>query len=161
MGLILAAFDEMQPGSVNWNSRSSDFGKIKVGNTRFDVSGGLGSLIVLASRIAPSKHNGKWSQWRVNSKGKYTDLRKGGYGDDAFDVLLDWGTNKASPGAGVLISLMKGKDFSYNPITYQSLVEQATVPITISTMMDMKNEDAAMILIGTLADALGVNTSTY
>ena len=161
MGLILAAFDEMQPGSVNWDSRSSDFGKIKVGNTRFDVSGGLGSLIVLASRIAPSKHNGKWSQWRVNSKGKYTDLRKGGYGDDAFDVLLDWGTNKASPGAGVLISLMKGKDFSYNPITYQSIIEQATVPITISTMMDMKDEDGAMILIGTLADALGINTSTY
>lgn len=161
MGAILAAFDEMQPGSVNWDSRSSDFGKIKVGNTRFDITGGLGSLVVLASRIAPSKHNGKWSQWRVNSKGKYTDLRKGGYGDDAFDVFLDWGTNKASPGAGVLISLMKGKDFSYDPITYQSLIEQATAPITISTLMDMKDEDASMILIGTLADALGINTSTY
>jgi len=161
MGVILAMFDEMQPGSVNWDSRSSDFGKIKIGKTRFDITGGLGSLVVLASRIAPSKHNGKWSQWRVNSKGKYTDLRKGGYGDDAFDVFLDWGTNKASPGTGIIISLMKGKNFDYSPVTYQSLMEQAVAPITLSTLNDLKKEDAAIILIGTLADALGVNTSTY
>lgn len=162
MAVILTIADALQPGSVNWDRRSSDFGKIKIGKTRFDISGGLASLVTLASRIAPSEHNGKWSSWTVNSKGKFTDLRKGGYGSkDAFDVFLDWGTNKASPGAGVIISLMKGKNFDYSPVTYQSLVEQAIAPITLSTLNDLKKEDASIIIVGTLADALGVNTTTY
>lgn len=158
---VLTIADTLQPGSVNWDSRSSDFGKIKIGNTRFDVTGGLGSLVILASRLAPTKHNGKWSQYTINSKGKTTNLRSEGFGRNALDVLTDWGTGKASPGAGVVLSMIKGENFDYSPVTYQSLLEQAAAPITLTSISKMKDEDAATIIIGSLAEVLGIGTSTY
>ena len=48
---ILAIANALKPGSVETDPRSSDFGKIKIGNTRFDVTGGMGSIITLASRL--------------------------------------------------------------------------------------------------------------
>ncbi|WP_460315408.1 hypothetical protein, partial [Staphylococcus aureus] len=46
----LAIADQLWPGSVNWDPRSSDFGKIRIGKVRFDISGGMSSLVVLAAR---------------------------------------------------------------------------------------------------------------
>ena len=45
----LAGFD------IEWDPRSSDFGKIKIGNTRIDPLGGFSQVIVFLSRVISGK----------------------------------------------------------------------------------------------------------
>ena len=48
---ILTLSNIVLPGSVNLNPTSSDFGQVKVGDTRFDVAGGMRWLPILAARL--------------------------------------------------------------------------------------------------------------
>jgi len=49
---ILTLANIVSPGSVNWNPTSSDFGQIKVNDTRFDITGGMRWIPILAARLA-------------------------------------------------------------------------------------------------------------
>ncbi|KKK71380.1 hypothetical protein LCGC14_2914490, partial [marine sediment metagenome] len=49
--MILTLAKWIDDDSVTWDTKSSDFGKIKVGNTRFSVGGGMAILVILASRL--------------------------------------------------------------------------------------------------------------
>lgn len=162
---------------IELDPRSSAFGKIRVGNTRFDISAGLGSFITLASRMVPTSHNGDWAFWSINGKGKYvklTDINyEGGLDVVSFknpgfmaqtgiDYLVQFLMNKASPGAGLGISIYEGKTFGADKVTLPSLMGQATVPIPIETWLDLlQDPKAAPVVWAMLAETLGIGTSTY
>ena len=110
VAVILTIAKIIDPESVTFDPRSTDFGKIKVGATRFDVTGGLASIATLASRLAPTEHNGVWGWWKVDSKGRYKLIAKlegvkgpelfkigeGTYGDSALEALGGFITNKSA-----------------------------------------------------------------
>jgi hypothetical protein len=48
---VLGLAKTLAPDAVELDPRSPDFGKIKVRNSRFDVTGGMGSILVLAARL--------------------------------------------------------------------------------------------------------------
>jgi hypothetical protein len=153
---ILAIADAVSPGSVDYDPRSSNFGKIKVGNTRFDVTGGMGSLVTLAARLAT--HATKSS-----TSGKVTQLNSGDFGSKTmFDVGVDFFTNKLSPTASVVKDLMKGQDFSGNPITVQNEAVNMFAPLPFTTYQELANDPhSANILAAMIADGLGVSVNDY
>lgn len=77
---ILYTAEAIRPGSVDFDPRSTDFGKIKIGNTRFDVTGGMSSLVVLGARLLPTMHDGVWGQYAKTSTGKMTNLNDTAFG---------------------------------------------------------------------------------
>lgn len=161
---ILYIAEQLWPGSTELDPRSSDFGKIKIGATRFDITGGMGSLAVLASRLVPTQHNGKWSFWsKSSSSGKYKDLLGGKFGQqNVLDVLESFVEGKASPAAGVLRDVWKGEDFSGERVTPQSALLKLTTPISIQTFMDLKaNPDAPNITAAMILEGLGISATTY
>lgn len=88
--------------TVGFDPRSSDFGKIKVGNTRYDVLGGMAQNIVLAAREITGQ--------KVNSQtGQVQDLGKGFVGD-RLNLLETAFENKENPLLAFASQLLQTKD---------------------------------------------------
>lgn len=153
---ILTIANAIMPGSVETDPRSSDFGKIKVGSTRFDVSGGMGSLITLAVRLMTLSTKSATTH-------KVTPLNSGKYGaSTGMDVLYNFAEGKLSPIAGVGKDILKGQDYNGNKPTVLNEANNLLTPLPIVNTVELLNtKDAADPLIGTIADALGISVNSY
>lgn len=153
---IIGVANTLKPGSVELDPRSADFGKIRIGDTRFDISGGSASIITLASRILSQSS-------KSSTTGKVTKLGTGKYGSQTgMDVLTNFGINKLSPLASVFKDVVSQKDFSGKPITIQGEAINLLAPLPITNTIELiNNPNAAPVLAGMIADALGITTNTY
>ena len=152
---ILGVANIVNPGSVEWDPRSSDFGKIKIGNTRFDITAGLSSLVVLASRIITQS---------TKSGGNVKKLNTGKWGSRTVgDVVADFFQNKLSPVASVLNDIQfRGTDFHGNKPTFFGEMSNLLVPLPAANAFEtMKDPGAANMVAVMIADGLGVSTNTY
>ena len=152
---ILGIAQAIDPDSVELDPRSADFGKIKVGDTRFDVSGGMSSLVVLASRLIKQSK-------KSSTTGKVTKLG-GGFGqDNGMDVVSDFFQNKLSPAASVVKNLINQEDFDGNPVTFMGEAKNLLLPLPYENLYETLQEpNSANPIITTLADFLGISTNTY
>lgn len=153
---ILVVANAIMPGSVESNPESSDFGKIKIGSTRFDVSGGMGSLLTLAARLALGKS-------KSSTTGKTTDLTSGKFGEPTrVDILVDYLEGKLSPVASVVKDLMLNKDFNGNKPTILNEANNLLTPLPITNVIELLNTPkAADPLLSEIADALGISVNSY
>lgn len=161
---ILATADAVRPGSVEWDPRSSDFGKIKIGDTRFDVSGGMSSIVTLAGRIMPSPGSDGWGEHsKSTTTGALNKLSSGAYGSQTgLDVVRDFFTNKTSPAAGVVVDLLKGQDHQGNKPSVAGEAKAHLTPLAALTIGEAKGDpNSAGPLIAGMADALGISANTY
>lgn len=96
--------------NVDLNTTSSDFGKIKIGNTRIDPTGGMAQYIVLLSR-------GLQGKTTSSITGKTTDLNSGTYGDPTYlSVVGNFFRNKTTPLVGAILDGFEGKTFEGVPL---------------------------------------------
>lgn len=152
---ILATADVVKPGSVEWDPRSSNFGKVKIGNTRFDVTGGSGSVAVLAARLATASK-------KSSTTGDVESLVEGGFGkQNAGDVAIDFFENKFSPVAGVVRDLARGENFQGEKPTPKSIATGLVTPLFIQNASNLSKPDAANPLAAMIAEGLGVSANTY
>ncbi len=154
--LVLSLTNAINPDSIEDDPTSSDFGKIKVGNTRFDVSGGLGSIFTLAARLATGKSKSSVS-------GLKSDLNSGKWGSmTKWDVITSFFENKFSPLMSVLKQELEGKTFEGEKPTMASRVAGLFLPIPLETPYEaFKDPDSAPLLLTILADQLGFGANTY
>jgi len=162
---VLTVAEMLHPGSVELDPRSTDFGKIKINNTRFDVTGGMASLAVLASRVIPTWHDGEFGFWSKSStSGKWTNLTAGKYGqNDVTDVVVNTlFMNKLSPLAGLARDVWKGEHFGGEEITPVSILKNLTVPLSIQNLEELlKDKNSAPVLGSMILESLGISASTY
>lgn len=165
---IITIANAVKPGSAETDPRSSDFGKIRVGDTRFDITGGMGSLVTLASRLAPILA-GQKGYSKSSTTGKLTEINaKDKSGNPAFgaktgkDVAVDYLTNKVSPVGRLVIDLLNQTDFNGKPITPLGEATKFVTPLSVSTYQELKdNPNSANIVLAMIADGLGISTNTY
>jgi len=161
---ILWTANQLFPDSVDWDPRSANFGKIRIGDTRFDVSGGMASLITLASRITPTMHNGEWGFYSKSATtGKITKLNSGKWGAmTVMDVINNYWQNKLSPIAGILRDVARGRTFAGEKPTPLKLGIQAITPLPVQTFFELKNNpESADLLMSMILEGLGISANTY
>lgn len=162
---VLKLADAAWPGSVERDPRSSNFGKIKIGNTRFDVTGGMSSLATLAARTIPTTHGGKLGVYSKSSiSGDMKNLSSGDFGADTLlDVIENFGENKLAPATAYLKDLAQGTNFNgENTRTPGYAGKSLFVPLSVANYTELrKDPNSANKLVATIADALGVSTNTY
>ena len=162
---VLTVAEMLHPGSVEFDPRSTDFGKIKINDTRFDVTGGMGSLAVLASRITPTYHDGELGFWSKSStSGEWTKLNEKKYGGrDGVDVIVDTLLlNKLSPLAGLFRDVWKGEHFGGKEITPTSIIKNLTVPLSIQNLEELlEDKNSAPVLSSVILEFIGISTNTY
>jgi len=155
VGSILGISKAINPDSVSFDPRSTNFGKIKIGSTRFDITGGMGSIITLMSRIL--------TQSSMSSvTGKITKLGEGYGAPTGMDIFWQFTENKFSPMMGVISDLIEQETFEGEKPSIISTVKGLTVPIIMEEGADaIKDEKSANLLLILIADALGIGTGTY
>ena len=97
--------------TIETDPRSSDFGKLKIGNTRVDPMAGLIQSTVLASRLTTGETK--------STKGQILPIRgdKVPFGrGDAADVVWRFIRSKLSPAVGESINIVSGKDVVGNKV---------------------------------------------
>ena len=97
--LIQMSFPEVE---VEYDPRSSDFGKVKIGKTRYDILGGFGQFITLGARLSTNER--KTSTGEIN---EYGDEYKE---DTRLDVGGKFFTNKTAPNVSFVFDYLRGTD---------------------------------------------------
>lgn len=153
MASIMAIANFLKPGSATTNSVSSNFGKIKVGDIAFDFSAGLGSAVVLASRLLKS-------ETASATTGKITPLNTGKFGSETkMDVVQDYITGRGTGVGDLIFNWLKGSDYAGNkPASVKSLISdfEPYVASDITEALQTPNGKGATLLAVILGSELGV-----
>lgn len=152
---ILAIARAVWPDSIETDPRSADFGKIKIGDTRFDVTGGMSSIPTLVARLATMSSKSSVSG-AISELGSEYGQKTGS------DVFLDFAGNKLSPVASVGRDVLNRSDREGNPLTLKGTASNLLMPLPVSNALStLENENSAPKLLTILADAFGIATNTY
>ena len=153
---ILVTANAVAPGSVDFDPRSADFGKIKIGDTRFDVTGGMSSLVTLAARLITQSS-------KSSTTGIVTQLNTGKFGSQTeWDVINNFLDGRLSPVAGVIRDIAKGSDTQGNPVTPASAATRFLTPMNFQDFMNSGNDpNAANRLLTLMMEEVGISASTY
>jgi hypothetical protein len=148
----MAGFD------VSIDPRSADFGKIKDGDTRFDVLGGFTQYIRFGAQFITGQ--------KIDSTtGAQTEAGKGLAGS-RLDILLNFFENKEAPFPSLVTTELKGKDISgnsiYNLKGQKDQLLQRFIPLLAQDIGDLFSHPngAVLRLAGVLA-GLGTGVQTY
>lgn len=159
---VLATARAVKKDSVELDPRSADFGKIRVGDSRFDVTGGMASLVTLASRLASmsTKSSVTGEVKGFNERDKKGNVAFGT--PTAKDAVYNFFENKLSPAASVVKDVLQGHDQQGNKPTVGGEAQNLFEPLPITNYRELKNNpNSAPLLAGLIADALGISVNTY
>lgn len=162
IGAIMMTSNMLAPGSVNFDPRSSDFGKLKFGNTTIDVTGGMAGMVSLVARLFPwSEHDGVMGSWSQSQSGKWSNLRDPQFGmTSGMDAINNYWEGKVSPLIGMIRDYYKGQNFQGQKVTPANMLANLTVPLPIQTFEQLQNEPNAGVRVAAMiADALGFSAN--
>lgn len=151
-----------------FDPRSSDFGKIKVGRTRFDLTTGTAALITLAARVVTG-------QTRTTTTGK---IKEQHWSRTIGNFLRGKGAPVARFVSGTLWSLITeghtedfwGKKQNWNtPGEIANNIGDLIAPISVQTgyetiremVLSGVDEDTFGAVLGWLGDIIGISATTY
>lgn len=149
--------DDKDKAKIGTDPRSTDFGKIKLGNTRIDPLAGLSQMVVFGARTATGE--------KVNAKGKVTAIRgnKVPYGGDKWsDVAANFARSKLHPVPGAIINLFDGTDLAGNKVTVENQALNMAAPLTYMDIYQaLKEQDLPEGIALSLLAVLGEGLQTY
>jgi hypothetical protein len=158
---LLAIAKAVDPDSIELDPRSTDFGKLKIGNTRVNISGGMASIVTLAARVVPSL----WGAGGTKSSttGIFTPFSSDQFGRaSAVDIVINFIEGKSSPAFRVFLDHLKGKDFQGKKPTIVGDMVNLFSPLPFTNAYELYSEpNAAPLLLGLILDGLGAGTNTY
>lgn len=149
--LVLA---KMGGAEVETDSRSSDFAKIKTGDTRYDILGGFGQYMTLATRLATNE--------KKQSSGEIAELGGSFAAPTRLDTLLNFGMNKFAPIPSYVRDYLKGS----NPVGEEFNAKDNAVKMFIPLFLQDAKEivDSRGVIEGVpmaVPGLFGVGTQTY
>jgi hypothetical protein len=157
MLLGMLALDEEDWPTIELDPRSSDFLKIKFGETRIDPLSGLSQVIVLLARLSTGE--------RKTASGEIRPIRGDGmrFGDQTTaDVIGHFLWSKLAPIPGSAVNLLQGKNVVGEKVTPAGAAIDLIVPLSFREVQETMV--ARGIPQGTAISALallGMGTATY
>lgn len=155
-GTTVASLAKIAGADVGTDPRNTDFGKIKIGNTRLDPWGGFQQYVVLAARLGSGES--------MSTTGKLTELGKG-RNDTRATVVGRFAENKLAPAASLAWSLLKGKNFEGQKLNTANAIAKETAmkfaPMVAQDIIDVARDNPALIPLAAPAAALGMGVQTF
>lgn len=146
---------KLNGAEVGLDPRSSDFGKIKVGDTRVDIAGGFQQYLVYAARFIKGE--------TVSSTTGDVKQLEGGFGKKSrASITWDFIENKAAPVPGLALDAMKGKNFVGDDFDPLKETGRILLPLGVENAYEGytvggPKAGAASLLLG----GIGFGTQTY
>lgn len=179
-GNTVTQLGRMAGGTVSSDPSSSDFGKLKIGDTRIDPFGGFQQYIVAANRLVnpmgpmtgfegetPFTRGGMVTS---SKSGKSTDIYnpEGPYDPSWMSVLGRFARGKAHPTLGFAISLLMGaKEMDGTPMDFstknpmKNSIAQRFIPLILQDMYEVSQENPELLPITVPLSTFGMGTQTY
>lgn len=139
---------------VEIDPRSSDFGKIKIGNTRYDPGGGFLQYLRLGAELASGE--------RKTSGGEIQKLGEKYGSPTQWDAISSFVRSKLAPVPGTAIDLVQGKDVTGQPVSPVSKITSLFTPMLLRDMYEVQqNDGTGQMAASALPAALGIGISSY
>jgi len=148
--------DDDEDEGYELDPRSSDFGKVRIGNTRIDPLFGLSQTIVFATRVATGQ--------RKSSSGEIIDMRgeDKSYFHSVAGTMGSFLRSKLAPAIGASINIASGEDIVGEPATVQSEALKFVEPMTYRDIREAMVEQGVPVATATAMVAMfGMGASTY
>jgi hypothetical protein len=138
---------------IEADPRSSDFGKIRIGNTRVDYWAGESQLFRLVAQLATGQRKATTTKEIMS--------------DDRRDILWRFIQSKLSPATGTMLDMYRGEDWQGNIIegTTEGVLDQIkehTIPLGVQDIIDAARFQGLSTAAWTAPMAFhGVGVMTY
>lgn len=131
-----AAFDD-DDLSIEWDPRSSDFGKVKIGDTRYDPWAGFQPNIRFIAQFITGER-------KSTTTGNITKIDGTKFPfETRKDLVERMFRSKASPVAGYIWNMMEGKDFVGKEVDPLQETLRLWVPLVAQDMKEIYDEGGA------------------
>lgn len=156
VGIAVLASAILGKDSYEEDLRSADSGTIKVGNTRFDTTGGAKTIMTLVARLLTNKT-------KSSTTGILSDLGTGEFGSmSRWDVIINHFENQLAPTPSVIRDYFQGETFEGQAVTPKTMATGLFIPLNLENLYKNHDEEyAANLLLITIMDGLGASTNTY
>ena len=139
---------------IGVDPRSADFGKIKIGNTRYDPYGGFQQYIRLAAQLITGEHISSTTGVKTTVGEGYKPLTR-------TDIIGRFLETKESPVVSFALGLLRGQDNLGKDFNIAQETAQRFIPMVAQDMYDLyKERGLEGIAMGTPA-IFGAGLQTY
>jgi hypothetical protein len=148
--------DDEDKLTVEWDARSSDFAKIRQGNTRWDIWGGFQPYIRVMAQMLTGER-------KSTSKGKIYELDgKGAFGSDRADVLKTFVRGKLSPVPSIAVNFLDGRTIVGEEVTIESQMKNNLLPLLYPSIEEaVKDKGIKGVFTVGVPSIFGVGTQTF
>ena len=152
-GITILTLAKLMGAEVGSDVRSSDLGKIKIGNTRIDIWGGFQPYIRMVGQLISG-------EYISSTTGKKLTLGEGYKPLTRLDILMRQIESKEAPVFSFLTDILKGQTFEGKPINIPKEIGMRFIPMVVQDLYDVikDNPQAAPAVILT---PFGVGVQTY
>lgn len=142
--------------TVEYDPRSSDFGKIRIGNTRWDIWGGFQQYVRISAQLL------KGETKSINS-GAIQDLSgEGQFKKTRADQLFAFFRGKLAPVPSFVVDQLAGRDVLGNKVTLQESVISRLTPLMLSDLTKSMQQDGVKALFTQgIPATFGVGVQNY
>jgi len=137
-------------GELEEDPRSSDFGKIKIGETRLDPLSGLSQVTVLLSRLVSGEAKRLESGKVVPIRGPKVPFG----GQDSAGLVANFLRSKLAPLPGAGLNLVAGENVVGEPIGPLETIRDMTIPLSFRDIYEVMKEHG--VAKGTAISILGL-----
>lgn len=155
-GLSILALAKLNGAQVEDDPRSSDFGKIKSGDTRWDIWGGFQQYVRLIAQVASGEKKSTVS-------GKLKELNgKQAFGESRSDVLGRFVRGKLAPVPSIIADITSGRKTTGEDVTLKDEAVDHLLPLLYSDIHDaMKDNGVSSLFTVGIPSTFGVGVQTY
>lgn len=151
-GISILSLAKLNGAEVGTDPRSADFGKIKVGNTRYDIWGGFQQYMVLLSRLLTG-------EMVSSTTGKEFQLGEGYKATTRGDIIRRFFSYKTAPVTSFVWGLLEGKNSIGKKFDVPVEVLNRFIPMVISDFYDLIKDEKSPAM--GIPGVFGVGVQTY
>lgn len=139
---------------VGHDPRGTDFGKFKVGDTRFDLGAGVLQYIRLGAELASGQ--------KLTQKGSVIDLKESGPGKRSkYEEADQFRRGKMAPIPGIVEDWLRGTDFAGNKFNASKEVMDLFIPMVSQDIIDVAKSNPNLLLPAVPISTFGGGVQTY
>ena len=156
-GLGILVLASLAGGDVEDDPRSPDFAKIRHGNTRWDIWGGMQQVVRYMAQFATG-------QKKSSASGRIVELDGTNYNKETrLSVIGNFVRSKLAPIPAFLYNALAGENMVGERFKLEKDVPQMLLPLVGQGIYDSYKQDGLVFAIGATAipSILGVGVQTY